>query len=32
VLRGRCVFALKATLSEAPLAHQCLLDTQQMLA
>ena len=26
------MFALKATLSEAPLAHQCLLDTQQMLA
>jgi predicted nucleic acid-binding protein len=32
VLRGRCDFALKATPVEAPLAHQRLLDTQQMLA
>jgi predicted nucleic acid-binding protein len=32
VLRGRCDFALKATPVEAPLAHQRLLDTQQMLS
>ena len=32
VLRGRCESALKATPAEAPLAHQRLLDTQQMLA
>ena len=32
VLRGRCDFALKATPAEAPLAHQRLLDAQQMLA
>ena len=32
VLRGRCESALKATPAEAPLAHQCLMDTQQMLA
>jgi predicted nucleic acid-binding protein len=32
VLRGRCDFALKATPAKAPLAHQRLLDTQQMLA
>ena len=32
VLRGRCDFALKATPAEAPLAHQRLLDTQQMLS
>jgi len=32
VLRGRCEFALKVTPAEAPLAHQHLLDTQQMLA
>ncbi len=32
VLRGRCDFALKATTVEAPLAHQRLLDTQQMLS
>ena len=32
VLRGRCDFALKATPAEPPLAHQRLLDTQQMLA
>ena len=32
VLRGRCNFALKATPAEAPLAHQRLLETQQMLA
>ena len=32
VLRGRCDFALKATPTEAPLAHQRLLETQQMLA
>jgi hypothetical protein len=31
VLRGRCDFALKATPSEAPLAHRLLLETQQML-
>src|SRR5262249_1242626 len=32
VLRGRCDLALKATPAEAPLAHQRLLETQQMLA
>jgi predicted nucleic acid-binding protein len=32
VLRGRCEFALKASPAEAPLAHQRLLETQQMLA
>ena len=32
VLRGRCDFALKASPAEAPLAHQRLLDTQQMLS
>ena len=32
VLRGRCEFALKALPADAPLAHKCLLDTQQMLA
>ena len=32
VLRGGCEFALKALPAEAPLAHQRLLDTQQMLA
>ena len=32
VLRGRCECALKATPADAPLAHQRLLDTQQMLA
>ena len=32
VPRGRCDFALKATPAEAPLAHQRLLDTQQMLS
>lgn len=32
VLRGRCEFALNATPAEAPLAHQRLLDTPQMLA
>jgi len=32
VLRGRCDFALTATPAEAPLAHQRLLDTQQMLS
>jgi predicted nucleic acid-binding protein len=31
VLRGRCDFALKASPAEAPLAHQRLLETQQML-
>jgi predicted nucleic acid-binding protein len=31
VLPERCDFALKATPAEAPLAHQRLLDTQQML-
>jgi predicted nucleic acid-binding protein len=32
VLRGRCECALKATPAEAPLAHQRLVETQQMLA
>ena len=32
VLRGRCDFALKAIPSEAALAHQRLLETQQQLA
>ena len=32
VLRGRCESALKATPAEAPLTHQRLLATQQMLA
>jgi tRNA(fMet)-specific endonuclease VapC len=32
VLRGRCDFALKASPAEAPLAHQRLLETQQMLS
>src|SRR5262245_47575393 len=32
VLRGGCEFALKALPAEAPLVHQRLLDTQQMLA
>src|SRR5215831_8452852 len=31
-LHKQCEFALKATPAEAPLAHQRLLDTQQMLA
>lgn len=31
VLRGRCDFALKAGPGEAPLAHQRLLETQQLL-
>jgi len=31
VLRGRCEFALKATPSQAPQAHQRLLDTVAML-
>jgi predicted nucleic acid-binding protein len=31
VLRGRCEFALKASPADAPLAHQRLLETQQML-
>ena len=31
VLRGRCEFALKATLDQAPFAHQQLLATQQLL-
>lgn len=30
-LRGRCEFALKATSSQLPLAHQLLLETQQLL-
>ena len=30
VLRGRCDFALIASLSEAPLAHRLLLRTQQL--
>jgi predicted nucleic acid-binding protein len=32
VLRGRCDFALKASPSEAPLAHRRLLETQEMLS
>ncbi len=32
MLRGRCDSALKASPAEAPLAHQRLLETQQMLA
>ncbi|MEZ4662715.1 MAG: type II toxin-antitoxin system VapC family toxin [Caldilineaceae bacterium] len=31
VLRGRCEFALKATVEQAPFAHQQLLVTQQLL-
>lgn len=31
VLRGRCEFALKATPTQAPQAHQRLLDTMAML-
>ncbi len=31
VLRGRCDFALKATPAQAPLAHQQLVKTQQLL-
>jgi predicted nucleic acid-binding protein len=31
ILLGRCEFALKATPSQAPLAHQRLWQTQQML-
>ncbi len=31
VLRGRCEFALKATVDQAPSAHQQLLATQQLL-
>lgn len=31
VLRGRCEFALKATIERAPFAHQQLLATQQLL-
>ena len=31
VLRGRCDFALKATPDQAPLAHQRLIETQQLL-
>jgi predicted nucleic acid-binding protein len=31
VLRGRCEFALKATSEQAPLAHQQLIATQQLL-
>ena len=31
VLRGRCDFALKAPPSQAPSAHQLLLETQQLL-
>jgi predicted nucleic acid-binding protein len=30
-LRGRCDFALKATASQLPLAHQLLGETQQLL-
>ncbi len=32
VLRGRCDFALKATPEQAVLAHQLLIQTQQLLA
>lgn len=32
VLRGRCDFALKASPAEAPLAHQRLVETMQMLS
>jgi predicted nucleic acid-binding protein len=32
ILRGRCDFALKASPTEAPLAHKRLLETQQMLS
>jgi predicted nucleic acid-binding protein len=32
ILRGRCDFALKASPTEAPLAHKRLLETQRMLA
>lgn len=31
VLRGRCDYALKASPSQAPLAHQLLLQTQDLL-
>jgi predicted nucleic acid-binding protein len=31
VLRGRCDFALKASPSQAPMAHQLLLQTQELL-
>jgi predicted nucleic acid-binding protein len=31
VLRGRCDFALKATVAQAPQAHQLLLETQRLL-
>jgi predicted nucleic acid-binding protein len=31
VLRGRCDFALKASPSQAPIAHQLLLQTQELL-
>ncbi len=30
-LRGRCDFALKASPSQAPMAHQQLLETQKLL-
>jgi len=32
VLRGRCDFALKASPSQAPWAHQQLLETQKLLS
>ncbi len=32
VLRGRCEFAIKASPEQAPLAHQRLLQTQQLLS
>jgi predicted nucleic acid-binding protein len=32
VLRGRCDFALKASPSQAPMAHQQLLQTQKLLS
>ncbi len=31
ILRGRCDFALKATLDQMPLAHQRLMETRQLL-
>ncbi len=31
-LRGRCDFALKASPEQAPIAHQRLLQTQQLLS
>jgi predicted nucleic acid-binding protein len=31
VMRGRCEFALKATLANAPMAHRLLVETQELL-